>query len=75
MLPIVVDSLQKCPEGVIVNSTSEATVNTLTIMFSRLGVPQTLVSENAQQFKSQVFKDFLDRSGVLHKFPHSTARV
>ena len=28
---------------------------------------QTLVSDNVPQFKSQEFKDFLDRLGVLHK--------
>ena len=68
MLLIVVDSFSKWPEVVIVNSTtSEATVNALRTMFNRVGVPQTLVSDNAPQFKSQEFKDFLDRLGVLHK--------
>ena len=76
MLIIVVDSFSKWPKVVIVNSTtSEATVNALRTMFSRVGVPQTLVSDNAPQFKSQEFKDFLDRLGCCINLPHPTIRV
>ena len=58
----MVDSFSKWPEVVIVNSTtSEATVNALRTMFSRVGVPQTLVSDNAPQFKSQEFKERRDK--------------
>ncbi|KAI0238488.1 hypothetical protein LSAT2_010787, partial [Lamellibrachia satsuma] len=68
MLLIVVDSYSKWPEVVIQNSTtSEATVNALRTIFSRGGIPHTLVSDNGPQFKSQEFKDFLDWLGVLHK--------
>ena len=68
MLLIVVDSFSNWPEVVIGNSTtSEVTMNAPRTMFSRVGVPQTLVSDIAPQFKSQEFKDFLDRLGVLHK--------
>ena len=49
------------------STTSEATVNVLRTMFSRGGIPHTLVSDNSPQFKSQEFKDFLDWLGVLHK--------
>ena len=45
MLLIVIDSFSKWPKVVIVNSTSEATVIALRTMFSRVGVPQTLVSD------------------------------
>ena len=40
--------------------TSEATVNALRTIFSRVGIPHNLVSDNGPQFKSQEFKDFLD---------------
>ena len=68
MILIVVDSYSKWPEVVIQNSmTSEATVNALKTIFSRGGIPHTLVSDNGPQFKYQEFKDFLDWLGVLHK--------
>ena len=68
MFLIVVDSYSKWSEVVIQNSmTSEATVNALRTIFSRGEIPQTLVSDNGPQFKSQEFKDFLDWLGVLHK--------
>ena len=65
ILLIVVDSYSKWPEVVIQHSTtSEATVNALRTIFSRGGIPHTLVSDNCPQFKSREFKDWL---GVLHK--------
>ena len=68
MLLFVIDLYSKWPEVVIQNSTtSEATVNALRTIFSRGGIPHTLVSDNGPQFKSQEFKDFLDWLGVLHK--------
>ena len=39
-------------------------MNALRTIFSRGGIPHTLVSDNGPQFKSQEFKDWL---GVLHK--------
>ena len=58
MLLIVVGSYSKWPEVVSQNSTtSEATVNALKTIFSRGGIPHTLVSDNGPQFKSQEFKD------------------
>ena len=49
------------------STTSEATVNAMRTIFSRVAIPHTLVSDNGPQFKSQEFKDFLDWLGVLHK--------
>ena len=61
MLLIVVDSYSKWPKVVIQNSTtSEATVNALRTIFSRGGIPHTLVSDNGPQFKSHECKDLLD---------------
>ena len=40
-------------------------MNALKTIFSRGGIPHTLVSDNGPQFKSQEFKDFLDWLGVL----------
>lgn len=40
-------------------TTSRATVNVLRDIFSRLGLPKTLVSDNGPQFVADEFKAFL----------------
>ena len=42
-------------------------MNALRTIFSRGGIPHTLVSDNGPYFKSQEFKDVLDWLEVLHK--------
>lgn len=64
---IVVDSHSKWPEVVPMSSTtSTATVNVLRDIFSRLGLPKTLVSDNGPQFIADEFKGFLRQNGVKH---------
>lgn len=67
MLLIVVDSHSKWIEACIMRSTTaEATVNQLRELFSRFGLPRTIVSDNGPQFISQHFEDFVKRNNVCH---------
>ncbi len=69
MLLVVVDAFSKWPEVVLKrSSTSTATIDSLRTIFSRQGIPQTLVSDNGPQFRSEEFKAFMDRLGVFHTF-------
>ena len=67
MFLVVVDVHSKWPEVSIMRSTTaEKTIEKLGEMFSRLGFPEQLVSDNGPQFVSQEFKRFLEGSGVQH---------
>ena len=67
MFFIVVDSHSKWPEVVpMASTTSTATVNVLRDIFSRYGLPKTLVSDNGPQFIADEFKVFLRQNGVKH---------
>ena len=67
MFFIVVDSHTKWPEVVpMASTTSTATVNVLRDIFSRYGLPKTLVSDNGPQFIADEFKVFLQQNGVKH---------
>ena len=67
MFFIVVNSHSKWPEVVpMASTTSTTTVNVLRDIFSRFGLPKTLVLDNGPQFVADEFKSFLQQNGVKH---------
>uniref|UniRef100_A0A5S6R6A2 RNA-directed DNA polymerase n=1 Tax=Trichuris muris TaxID=70415 RepID=A0A5S6R6A2_TRIMR len=66
---VVVDALTKWPEILMTNTvTTTSTLVMLTELFSRFGLPDTLVTDNGTQFRSAEFKDFCQRNGIEHVF-------
>ena len=64
---IVVDSHSKYIEAEVVkNVSSEETVECLTTIFSRHGLPDTIVSDNATSFKSSKFEEFIHNNSLNH---------
>ena len=64
---ILVDSFSKWPEIVKTrHPTSRNTINALNEIFSRFGVPKTVVSDNGTAFTGQEFKEFCDALGIQH---------
>ena len=45
------------------------TVDTLRLIFSRNGRPDTIVSDNATSFTAHEFKEFLVNNGICHLTP------
>lgn len=67
MYLIIVDAYSKYPEVVKMSSTSsQSTIGVLRQIFSRLGFPDTLVSDNGPQFVSDEFKQFCNNNGICH---------
>ena len=65
---VVVDAYSKCPE--IVNmliTTATATIKVLHEIFSRHGLPETIVSDNGLQFISEEFSNFCNNNGIIHR--------
>ena len=64
---IVIDShskwLEVCP---MTTTTSTATIQHLRMMFSRFGLPETLVSDNGPQFSAEEFRSFCRLNGIHH---------
>ena len=64
---VVIDSHSKWIEVLITNTMSaNKTVEALRTLFSRFGLPEELVSDNAPTFKSAEFVTFLKQNGVKH---------
>ena len=64
---VIVDAYTKYIECLLVNSTSsQCTIDALREVFSRQGLPDTLVSDNATSFSSNEFKTFL-KQNVIHQ--------
>ena len=67
MYLIVVDAHSKWPEVAIMKSTSsDRTIEELRSIFSRMGLPQQLVSDNGPQLVSEEFKAFMEENGIQH---------
>ncbi|XP_061151222.1 uncharacterized protein K02A2.6-like [Syngnathus typhle] len=67
MFLIAVDAHSKWPEVAIMRSTTaEKTIEKLGELFSRVGSPAQLVSDNGPQFVSQEMAVFLQANGVQH---------
>ncbi len=64
---VVVDAYSKYPEVVKMNNiSSTCTITALRQIFSRFGIPDTLVSDNGPQFVSQEFHKFCTENGIHH---------
>ena len=64
----IVDQFTRYPEVAILHSTSSHTVIThLRRVFSRYGIPETLMTDNGPQFTSAEFYQFLRRFGIRHR--------
>lgn len=65
---VLVDAYSKWPEVFIMKSiTSERTVDVLSRVFAKYGLPQIMVTDNGTQFTSVEFKDLVDKNGIVHK--------
>ena len=62
---LAIDSYSRWPEIICVSSTtSTKTIEALRTMFAAYGIPKMMVSDNAPQFKSDEFSQFLKLNGV-----------
>ena len=65
---VVVDAYSKYPEIVNMSSTTATTtIKVLREIFSRHGLPETIVSDNGPQFASQEFHKFCTMNGIVHR--------
>ena len=66
MFLILIDAHSKWLEVCQMSSTSSgATIQHLRAIFSRFGLPETLVSDNGPQFSSEEFKSFCQANGTV----------
>lgn len=64
---LAVDSHSKWPEIIRTRRiTASATISILRSIFARLGMPETLVSDNGTQFTSSEFATFCSTNGIDH---------
>lgn len=64
---LIIDALSKYIEVEVVSSTStNVTIEVLSAVFARNGLPDELVSDNATSFTSSEFSSFLSRNGIKH---------
>ena len=64
---IVVDYFSRYPEVQKLSTTTTASIiDALKSVFSRFGVPETVLSDNGPQFTSQLFTDFADAYSFHH---------
>ena len=64
---VVVDSFTKWPEVFkCKHPTSTSTIDALRLLFSRFGVPKTIVSDNGTQFTSKEFEEFCKALSIKH---------
>ncbi|XP_062551120.1 uncharacterized protein K02A2.6-like [Armigeres subalbatus] len=64
---LAVDSFSKWPEIIRTRQiTASTTITILRNIFARLGMPETLVSDNGTQFTSSLFTQFCSTNGIEH---------
>ena len=64
---LVVDYFSRFPEiAKLSNTTSLNIINALKTIFSRYGIPETVVSDNGPQYSAQEFKDFAKAYNFTH---------
>ena len=67
MFMVLIDAHSKWLEVIPLSSTtSGGIIENLRMIFARLGLPETLVSDNAPYFSSREFEEFLRRNGIKH---------
>ena len=71
---VAVDAYSKYPEVVnMLGTTVTETIKVLREIFSRHGLPETIVSDNGPQFTSEGFRNFCEINGIsLPKFLSSS---
>ena len=78
---LVVDYLSRyCEVGVLKHSTSEEVIQHLKVIFSRHGIPETVISDNGPQYTSAKFVKFAQDWGFSHitsspKYPQSNGEA
>ena len=64
---LTVDYYSRYPEIVkMTSTTSESTIKALRSIFSRLGIPEVLISDNGPQYASKAMEDFAKSYGFNH---------
>ncbi|KII67508.1 Transposon Tf2-8 polyprotein [Thelohanellus kitauei] len=64
---VLVDAFSKWPEAMVMDTTTaEYTIHVLEEIFSRIGMPREIVSDNVPQFISKTFADSLQGEGIIH---------
>ena len=64
---VIVDYYSRYYDYVVMKSTTaEKTIEALTSVFSRFGLPKTCFSDNGPQFKSEIFAQFMKGQGIYH---------
>lgn len=67
MFLIMMDSQRKRSNVIKMNTTASLlTLDVLRTVFSRNGLPTTIVSDSGPQFNSRKFEDFLSTNGTQH---------
>ena len=67
MFLVLVDARSKWIEACITpSSTSEVVIEELLPLFAQFGLPELIVTDNAQCFKSEEFESFLRKNGIKH---------
>ena len=65
---VVIDAYSKWPEIFEMTSTDTGrTLEKLREVFSRFGLPETLISDNGTQFQSAEFAEFCKNNGIRHR--------
>ncbi len=64
---VMIDAHSKWIEAVCTSSTSfQIVVEELRTIFSKFGLPETIVTDNGSSFTSQEFRKFLKNNGIRH---------
>ena len=67
MYLVVIDAYSKWPEVFIMQSTTtEKTIDVLSELFARTGLPKQIVSDNGPQFIAEEFQRFTKANGIQH---------
>ena len=62
-----IDMATRWPEAIpLRKTTTKVVIDQLTLIFSRIGFPSTLVSDNGPQFTAESFKQFFKEKGITH---------
>ncbi len=64
---VMIDAHSKWIEAVCTSSTSsQIVIEELRTVFSKFGLPETIVTDNGSSFTSQEFREFLKNNGIRH---------
>ncbi len=64
---VMIDAHSKWIEAVCTSSTSsQIVIEELRIVFSKFGLPETIVTDNGSSFTSQEFRELLENNGIRH---------